>query len=155
MKATRFITSIIIGMIALTLTQTFTSCTKEEPVEGIYNGSTPYVTTPVNKAPEVGEDALPFIIVPESGWTINQTDLLFFRAYALIDGKYVDVTYDTNKTKWDFSYTSGMMVHGDDPGLIDGQEIVIKCVYDKKYPAQSIGYFHLDKYLEETQNHNE
>lgn len=122
------------------------ACDKEDlPVQGTFTGATPNVTAPVQNIPAAGEDAEPFIIWPQTGWEIDETSELFFRAYLLVDGQYVDVTHN-EKTKWDTSYGSGMLVHGDDPSLRNGQEIVVKCSYKSSsglLPAQSCGRFWL------------
>lgn len=120
---------------------TFAACGNLEP-ENEEGKTGANVLTPVTDVVPVPDpdDPIPFIIDPGSGWTVSPGEVIFFKAYLLVDNKYVDVTNDV-KTVFDFSYGSGKCVSGDSPDLKNGQEIVIRAVYDKKYPAESVGKF--------------
>lgn len=117
----------------------FAACGNLEPEKDGNGGQT---LKPVyeENVPVPGEDAMPFIILPADGWTVSPGEVIFFKAYLLVDDKYVDVT-NAAQTVFKTTYGSGKCVNGDRPDMKNGQEILVSAVYDKKFLAESVGKY--------------
>lgn len=88
----------------------------------------------------IHDPSISLIIVPGDGWTIGPDEILPFKAYLSVNNEYTDVTNDV-KTVFDFNDCCDKCLYGDSLNLINGQEIIIRAMYDKKYSAQSIGKY--------------
>ena len=88
----------------------------------------------------VHNPSISLIIVPGDGWTIGPDEILSFKAYLSINNELTDVTNDV-KTVFDLNDGCDKCLYGDSLNLINGQEIIIRATYDKKYSAQSIGKY--------------
>ena len=89
-------------------------------------------------------DAEQMIIFPQSGWTVSPGEVIIFKALLLDEatGKYVDVT-NNEKCKFNFSGGSGKSIDGNDPSLVNGQEITVSATWEgaTPYSACSTGTF--------------
>jgi len=89
-------------------------------------------------------DAEQLIIYPQTGWTVSPGEVIFFKAMLLDEstGKYVDVT-NNDKCQFNFSYGSGKCIDGNDPSLVNGQQITVSAVWNgpSTFSASSTGIF--------------
>lgn len=89
-------------------------------------------------------DAEQMIIYPQSGWTVSPGEIIMFKALLLDEstGKYVDIT-NNEKCHFNFSGGSGKCIDGNDPSLVNGQEITVSAVWNgpSTYSARSTGTF--------------
>ncbi len=138
MKTKLFFIIAIVALITISCGESFTP--ERSGSNGGQKPAPEHVFTAQELFPE--GDALPFIIYPMDGWVIEPGQTLIFKALLLDEatGIYKEVTYK-QECNFGYSWHGGNLVNSDDPSLLNGQEIVIQAIYDKKYGAASHGRY--------------